>query len=106
MRCKTHSMRSEMRVYATIFLMVCCFLYLPCAGEESKANNVSSSSIGRTIDYIDRCRFNFIKSVPRNVCIFSKIVKIQHNCIEFLFFSVSSIYFSYLFKYMNCLNMM
>lgn len=48
MRCEM-----EMRVYATVFLVVCCFLCLPCVGEEPKASNASSLSIGTT--FIDGC---------------------------------------------------
>ncbi|XP_012060257.1 PREDICTED: uncharacterized protein LOC105623473 [Atta cephalotes] len=40
MRCKT---RLEMRVYTVVFLIVCCFLCFPCASEELKANNASTS---------------------------------------------------------------
>lgn len=44
MQCKT---RSEMRMYATVFLVVCYFLCSPCAGEDSKASTASSSSIDK-----------------------------------------------------------
>ncbi|XP_012541994.1 uncharacterized protein LOC105839904 [Monomorium pharaonis] len=44
MRCET---RSEMRVYATVFLVMCCFLYPLYASEESKLNNISPSSIDK-----------------------------------------------------------
>ncbi|EGI63413.1 PREDICTED: uncharacterized protein LOC105147985 [Acromyrmex echinatior] len=40
MRCKT---RLEMRVYAVVFLIVCCFLCSSCASEELKTNNASTS---------------------------------------------------------------
>ena len=61
MRCKT---RLEMRVYAVVFLIVCCFLCFPCASEELKANN-ASTSIGMIFDYL----IDVILSKP-SLCIF------------------------------------
>ncbi|XP_071561700.1 uncharacterized protein [Temnothorax nylanderi] len=40
MRCEK---RLEMRVYATVLLVVFCFLCSPCAGDEPKASNATSS---------------------------------------------------------------
>ncbi|TGZ37904.1 uncharacterized protein [Temnothorax longispinosus] len=40
MRCEK---RLGMRVYATVFLVVFCFLCSPCAGDEPKASNAASS---------------------------------------------------------------
>ncbi|XP_011865178.1 PREDICTED: uncharacterized protein LOC105560571 [Vollenhovia emeryi] len=41
--------RSEMGVYGTVLLVVCCFLCSPCAGEEPKASNASSSPIEKSM---------------------------------------------------------
>lgn len=55
MPCESRS-RSEIRMYATVLLVVCCFLCPLCAaGDDPKPNDdASSSSIGT----IDRCNFD------------------------------------------------
>jgi hypothetical protein len=100
MQCET---RSEMRVYAMVFLVMCCFLCSPCAGEESKPD--VSSSIGTT--FVGRC--DLVEFVPGMFVKFLKSKKGLNTTESYwilcgsnnhvfpnrlFFFPVSSMYFS------------